>query len=137
MYASAQGTPQNYNEAMKWYRLASDQGVVQAQYNLAVMYENGQGLARNEKEAIKWYRIAATQGFAKAQFNLGAMYILGDEKNYINGYIWGTIAKLNGHSDADKLIKLARSKISWIDSIKAKRISTRCLDSGYQQCDSL
>ena len=41
----AEGVPQNYAEALKWYRLAADQGDADAQYNLGVMYANGQGRA--------------------------------------------------------------------------------------------
>ena len=66
--------PQNYAEAVKWYRLAADQGDASAQYNLGVMYANGQGVPQNHAEAVKWYRLAADQGNASAQFNLGDMY---------------------------------------------------------------
>ena len=67
MYANGQGVPQNYAEAVKWYRLAADQGNATAQFNLALMYANGQGVPQNYAEAVKWYRLAADQGDAEAQ----------------------------------------------------------------------
>jgi TPR repeat protein len=77
MYKLGQGVPQNYTEAMKWYRLAADQGNAGAQSNLGNMYEFGQGVPQNYAEAMKWYRLAADQGNADAQNNLGNMYAFG------------------------------------------------------------
>ena len=41
MYEHGEGVPQDYAEAVRWYRLAADQGYASAQYNLGVMYNNG------------------------------------------------------------------------------------------------
>ena len=71
MYYNGEGMPQDYAEAVKWYRLAADKGHVKAQYNLGVMHGTGIGVPRNHAEAVKWYRLAADQGDAKAQYNLG------------------------------------------------------------------
>ena len=68
------GIPQDYKEAVKWYRLAADQGYASAQFLLGTMYFNGQGVPQDYKEAVKWYRLAAEQGDSSAQFNLGFMY---------------------------------------------------------------
>ena len=46
MYARGQGVPQDYAEAVKWYRLAADQGDARAQNNLGVMYANGRASRR-------------------------------------------------------------------------------------------
>lgn len=64
---------QDYSEAAKWFRLAAEQGVTEAQHNLGVMYEKGQGVQLNLSEAEKWYRKAAEQGHAPAQAALGQM----------------------------------------------------------------
>ena len=66
--------PQDYNEAIKWYRLAAEQGYSVAQSNLGFMYDNGFGTTQDYNEAVKWYRLAAEQGYSVAQFNLGVMY---------------------------------------------------------------
>jgi len=73
MYANGQGVPQNDQEAMKWFRLAAEQGYVFAQYYLGYMYAEGQGVPQNDQEAMKWFRLAAEQGDAKAQAALGVL----------------------------------------------------------------
>ena len=77
MYDNGEGVPQDYKEAVKWYRLAAEQGHAKAQYNLGLMYDNGEGVPQDYKEAVKWYRLAAEQGVASAQTNLGFMYYNG------------------------------------------------------------
>jgi hypothetical protein len=44
MYVSGQGVPQDYKEALKWFRLAAEQGHEDAQFGLAVMYITGDGV---------------------------------------------------------------------------------------------
>ena len=56
------GKPQDYAQAVKYYRLAADQGLAEAQYNLALCYEKGQGVAKNLNEAIRLYRMVAATG---------------------------------------------------------------------------
>jgi len=74
MYRDGQGMPQNYAEAMKWFRLAADQGLADAQYELARMYNKGQGVRPDYSEAVNLYRLASAKGHADAQFALGMMY---------------------------------------------------------------
>ena len=45
MYHHGEGVAQNYDEAVKLYRMAADQGYAGAQYNLGVMYASSWGLA--------------------------------------------------------------------------------------------
>jgi TPR repeat protein len=56
MYDTGKGVPQDYAEAMKWYRLAAEQGVAKAQNNLGYMYDKGRGVSQDYVEAVKWYR---------------------------------------------------------------------------------
>ena len=44
------GAPQDYKEAVKWYRLAAEQGDANAQYNLGVMYDNGEAFLKTTKK---------------------------------------------------------------------------------------
>jgi TPR repeat protein len=77
MYVNGEGIPQNYPQALKWYRLAADKGLAQAQYNLGLLYTNGSGVQQDDQAAVSWYRKAAGQGYADAQFNLGVSYAQG------------------------------------------------------------
>ena len=60
-----------YGEAVQCFRLAAEQGVIDAQYNMGVCYYHGLGVEQNTTEAVKWYRLAAQQGDAEAQCFLG------------------------------------------------------------------
>ena len=77
MYDTGEGVTQDYQEAVRWYRLAAAQGYVNAQFNLAVMYANGYGVAQDYQEAIRLYQALAEQGEADAQTKLGQMYANG------------------------------------------------------------
>lgn len=77
-YSIGQGIPQDYKEAMKWFRKAAEQGYADAQAVLGLMYVIGQGVPQDYKEAIKWCRKAVEQGNANAQFTLGNMYLNGE-----------------------------------------------------------
>ena len=71
IYSVGQGVPQDYKEAVKWFRLAAEQGFANAQYNLGVTYREGQGVAKDFDEAFKWFKLSAEQGVVLAQYNLG------------------------------------------------------------------
>ena len=58
MYANGYGVPQNFVEAAKWLRLASEEGYPPAQYLLGLMYDKGQGVPQDYVEAYKWLDLA-------------------------------------------------------------------------------
>ncbi len=59
---------QDYTEAVKWYRLAADQGNMwAAQYNLGYCYANGCGVEKSPEKALEYYRMAADQGHEQAE----------------------------------------------------------------------
>ena len=61
MYLDGDGVPQNDAEAVRWYRLAADQGHADAQYNLGVRYANGRGVPQDDVQAHMWYNLAASR----------------------------------------------------------------------------
>ena len=73
MYKLGKGVAQNDKEAVKWCRLAADQGHAPAQCSLGLSCERGKGVAQNGKEAVKWHRLAAGQGHAEAQVIIGML----------------------------------------------------------------
>jgi len=77
MYYNGKGVTQDYEAAIKWYKLAAEQGYAQAQELLGEMYRNGHGVTQDYETAFKWYKLAAEQGNSIAQNNLGAMFALG------------------------------------------------------------
>ena len=66
-----------FEEAVKWYRKAAEQGDTQAQRNLGIMYSSGSGVVKDEAEAVKWWRKAGEKGDATAQRGLGGSYANG------------------------------------------------------------
>jgi TPR repeat protein len=94
MYASGEVVAQDYQEAVKWYRLAAEQGNASAQYSLGFMYEEGRGVAQSDQEVVKWYTLAAELGNLDAQFALGLMYGNGSgvEKDSEEAFKWIRLA---------------------------------------------
>jgi TPR repeat protein len=105
MYANGEGVAQNFDEALKWYRLAAEQGNAAAQNRLGSMYDDGVGVAQNYEEAAKWYRRSAEQGNIGAQINLGVMYAkgVGVPKDYVLAYMWLSIAASRVLPDANDM----------------------------------
>jgi uncharacterized protein len=95
---SAACTPQNYAEALKWFRLAAAQGSAGAQFFLGNMYLSGQGVPESYAEAVKWYRLAADQGNATAQVFLGNMYAYGQgvSQDYVRAHMWFNLSAAHG-----------------------------------------
>ena len=60
-----------------YYRMAAEQGHVDAQYTLGVRYVLGEGVPKNDYEAHRWFKAAADQGVPKAMHNLALTYLYG------------------------------------------------------------
>jgi TPR repeat protein len=75
MYLQGRGVTQDYSAAMKWYRMAADQGFADAQFSLGEMYRKGLcGLPQSDDLAVEWYRKAADQKHFDAQQALESIY---------------------------------------------------------------
>ena len=58
--------PQDFSEAMIWYRKAADQGHPKARLVLGIMYAEGRGVGQDYVNAHMWFNLAAAQGEQKA-----------------------------------------------------------------------
>jgi len=54
--------PQDYAEAVRWYRKSADQGYPQARYGLGYIYYYGFGVQRDRVQAYGLFQQAAAQG---------------------------------------------------------------------------
>ena len=61
MYLNGAGVPQDYVEAVRWYRLAADQEVAGAQFSLGFMYATGEGVPQDDVQAHMWFNLAASR----------------------------------------------------------------------------
>ena len=114
MYAQGEGVPEDDSEAVKWYRLAAEQGDAAAQFNLGIKYDQGEGVPEDDSEAVKWYRLAAEQGDATAQFNLGIKYAQGEGvlEDYVQAHAWLNLAAAQGHENAFKRKDTLRKRMT-------------------------
>ncbi len=77
-YYKGRTVPQNYQEAVKWFRKAADQSNPDARYYLGVCYANGQGVEKNPQLAADWIRRAADRGNPEAMNTLGLLHSSGN-----------------------------------------------------------
>jgi len=63
MYIKGQGVNQDYHEACRLLKIASDMGHALATGSLAVMYADGKGVKQDNHEACRLYKIASDMGF--------------------------------------------------------------------------
>jgi TPR repeat protein len=75
MYRSGRGVQQDCLEAIRWLKMAGEQGHVGAANELALTYFLGcEGIPRDNAEGVNWTRKAAEEGDKTAQRNLGDYY---------------------------------------------------------------
>ncbi len=96
------------DEVMRLWEAAAEQGLAEAQFNLALTYQQGEGVDVNFKKAVEWFEKAAEQGDAHAQCNLGIMYYDGHgvDVNYKKAVQWYEKAAEQGHVNAQKNLGL-------------------------------
>jgi hypothetical protein len=101
-YRIGQDVPQDYTQAVLWYRKAAEQGNANAQINLGTAYALGQGVPQDYNQAALWYHKAAVQGNANAQYRLGASYDLGYgvPQNIVEASFWYQKAAEQGNAEA-------------------------------------
>ena len=101
---NGRGVPQDDVQAVKWTRLAADQGDAWAQFHLGSMYRIGLGVPQDDAQAVKWYRLAADQGYALAPFHLGEMYTFGQgvPQDYVQAHKWYNLAAAEGDVNGNK-----------------------------------
>ncbi len=66
MYANGEGVAQDDAAAVKWFRMAAEQGYANAQFNLGLMYAKGRGVVQDYLLSHMWGNLAAKNGNDKA-----------------------------------------------------------------------
>ena len=61
MYELGEGVENNYKEALKWYKLAAENGNRDAPNNIGVLYMTGLGTPRDFVMAHKWFTVAGAR----------------------------------------------------------------------------
>jgi hypothetical protein len=73
-YHNGYGVEKNLAEAIKWWRMAAEQGHSEAQFRLGAAYSSGEGIVEDHVEAAKWMQRIARQGDARAQHYLAIVF---------------------------------------------------------------
>ena len=128
-------------EAMRWYRLAADQGHAATQFRLAVMYATGRGVPQNDVEAARWYQLVEDQGDALTQFNVAVMYATGQHRGRYavvprddgEAGRWYRLAADQGHAEAQYNLGVMYSTGSGVprDDAEAVRLWRAAADQGH------
>jgi TPR repeat protein len=125
-----------FDEALKHFRRAAEQGDAEAQLHLGAMYFNGHGVTQDRDVAAHWFHEAAVHGNLEAQYVLGVIYWdgRGVAKDYMSAYMWFNIASRNGSKSAEESVGRIASNLTSGDISKAERRARACMDSNYQNC---
>ena len=103
-YEKGSGVPQNYQEAVRWFRQSAMEGSPDAQYKLCELSERGTGLPQDYQEALRLCGLAADQGHGHAMFVLGRLYHMahGVPQDFVRAHMWYNLATANGYGEAKK-----------------------------------
>ncbi len=106
--------PRDPVEAARWFRLAAEQDVADAQFALALIHARGDGLRRDPAQALQWCERAARRGHRGAQDELGLMLLSGEvrPRDEIGALAWFIVAARRGHAPAAQRRDLAISHMS-------------------------
>ena len=94
LYDEGIGTPQNFGEALKYFKLGAESGNVVSMRNLALMYRNQE----HTKQAMALFQQAAEKNEEEAQFYLAQMFY--DEGNTEKALYWFERSAANNDIDA-------------------------------------
>lgn len=103
-YDHATGEKRDIDQALHWYQKAAEQGLAEAQFNLAHLLVEEE---ISTVAAAEWMEKAAKQGMADAQYLLGVIYAEGIGKpiSDSNAKLWLQRAIEQGQTDAAQFMK--------------------------------
>lgn len=77
LFEEGKDLPQDYEQAVLWYRMGAEQGNPDAQSALGVLFAEGNGVSQDYSRAAYWDQRAVENGQPDAAFNLGMLYLDG------------------------------------------------------------
>jgi len=139
LYYYGNGVPQDYTEALRWYRKAADQGDARAQSALGYIYYSGQGVQQDYSEAVRRYRQAADQGDADAQAALGYMYYRGQgvPRDYTQSRGWYRLAADHGNAEAQRALALLGKRPGGLPKLRYLELLIAFLGGSWFSLDFL
>ena len=95
MYFTGQDVSKDYKTAVKWFRLAAEQGHLLAQANLGWIHYKGIGVSQDHEIALKYHRLV----------------LKSDAANFLSGGLTGAAGKIGG-----KLLSFIRGDTKSVDA---------------------
>lgn len=137
MYAEGLGVAQDYVQAEHWYRMAANQGDIDAMVYLGTMYYSGveeYGIRKDFNKAFHYYSRAANFGNdAEAQLYLAYMYLRGEgtEQDLEKAFEWTEKSAKRGFAQAQNELGRAYEQMKQ-DYNKAIEWYKKAAAQGYQ-----
>jgi TPR repeat protein len=102
----------NYQEAAKWFLVASENGSSVAQFYYGIMHVRGDGVPKNDQEAVKWFSLSAESGYVEAQYHIALAYWNGSgvAQNHQEAVKWYGLAAEQGYDLAQRNLGIAYSE---------------------------
>ena len=103
-YDNGIGVKRDIDKALHWYQKAAEQGLAEAQFNLAHLLVSEE---ISSVAAAEWMQKAAAQGMTDAEYLLGVIYAegIGVEMDLAKARIWLQKAVDKGHAEATRVLK--------------------------------
>jgi TPR repeat protein len=114
------GVQKDDKEAVLYFRKAANQGLAEAQYNLAVMLDGTHKIDENLTEMMSLFKSAADQGYAPAQFSLGSLLAI-SQNDPIEAYFYLQLAAANHQRGTAKCLENLEKKMTADQLATAKR----------------
>jgi TPR repeat protein len=103
-YEEGRGVTRDLEQALRWYQLAAEQGLAEAQYQLAYLLAEAE---ISPVAAAEWMAKAAAQGMVDAQFLMGVSYAEGigvaQDRRLARQWLEKAIAA--GHAEAEDYLQ--------------------------------
>jgi TPR repeat protein len=110
----------NIKNAIKWFKMASTGGFVNAHYNLGLLLESvlesDNPSEEEQKTFISFYRMAADKGHEQALFRLAQLYQNGVNRDYVESFRLYTLASQQEYQPA-QLATYISSELMWKEKI--------------------
>jgi Sel1 repeat len=101
-------------QSAKWFLVAAEQGLAEAQANFGNMCATGLGVERNYERGFFWTELSAKQGHAYGMGQLGYYYFSGQgvSKDYVQAYKWLVLAAAQGDGTGEVFLEKLKPLIS-------------------------
>lgn len=137
MYAEGLGVTLDFEKSEHWYRMAANQGDIDAMVSLGTMYYSGvedYGIHKDFNTAFHYYSDAAYAGDAAAQLYLAYMYLRGEgtEQDLEKAFEWTEKSAEQGFAQAQNELGRAYEQMKQ-DYNKAIEWYKKAAAQGFQE----